>query len=448
MTQAYLAAVLALGLAADPDASQFVARLGSARFADREAASDDLRALGREALPILALAKEAPDPEVQARAVVLIDELERRLVLEPTLVRLSAGEGRPLGRLARELSEQVRLPFQPLAGRDPHWPGRLVDVPDGPPATFWEVLDRLGLEVEAAPRENPSRFAIQPSPSYRLMPTVGERPPSWRRGPFRLVARGGVRVVREPLMGRAGFVRDGLPRRAGPPIPLVQLELMAEPRLDFLSAGPVTLLEATDPDGRSLLPPQLDERTHAIGDGGDRLGPAVPFTIELRAPDGPVSDVARLRGRLPVEVEARRLEPQVFPLEEAEGSPPRRIWADGFALDLLRMSRDRDRGLARVELRVVPAGWNDPRMFGNPRRRIDALPQVFEKARDSVLIADASGEPILDLEVRASRDLGGIRLTLEVPLARDPSQLHYFGTIRERTELTFELEGIPIPGMK
>src|SRR5689334_3293042 len=90
---------IALGLAAaadldadadahpDPAARDLVARLGSPRFAERESASDAIRALGSEALPALPGAREAPDPEIQNRALVLLDELERKLILMPTLVR-------------------------------------------------------------------------------------------------------------------------------------------------------------------------------------------------------------------------------------------------------------------------------------------------------------------------------------------------------------------------
>ena len=59
-----------------PDLPALTRQLGAERFKDREAATEELRKLGKDALPALKSAAASTDPEVQARAQGLIKELE------------------------------------------------------------------------------------------------------------------------------------------------------------------------------------------------------------------------------------------------------------------------------------------------------------------------------------------------------------------------------------
>src|SRR5947209_4935109 len=72
--------------------AQLVKQLGSNAFAEREAASKQLEAIGPPALDALRPAANAPDPEVKRRARELVQRLERRAeaetVLAPTKVHL------------------------------------------------------------------------------------------------------------------------------------------------------------------------------------------------------------------------------------------------------------------------------------------------------------------------------------------------------------------------
>ena len=70
-----LAIVLAAAPAEAPDAERLAAQLGSASWAEREAAAQKLLALGRAAVPQLKQALESQDPEVRRRARQLIDRL-------------------------------------------------------------------------------------------------------------------------------------------------------------------------------------------------------------------------------------------------------------------------------------------------------------------------------------------------------------------------------------
>lgn len=450
MTPAFLAIVLGLGPAVDPSPQDLVARLGSPRFSVRESASEALREMGRAALPILAMARETNDPEVQNRAVVLIDELERRLLLQPTLVHLEAGEERPLGRLVRELVDQTGFELEMSPGRDPHWPGRTVAVKNEQPLPFWQMIERLGLEVEASDHEELRRFGIQAVPVVRLLPREGDPPPSWQEGPFRVVVRGGgLRVVHDPRPPRIGFARVEPRQPARPAMPILQLDLQAEPRLMIRSAGPITLIEATDPDGHSLLPPDLDRRTQPVNDNLGRSGSSVMLAILLEAPEKPIEQLDRLRARLPVEVESRRLEPLEFPLTDGETPNARPFWCGDLMLSVQRMARHPGRGVVTIEVLVVPQGWNELRVMRNMRRRrFELIAQDFERIRKSLEVVGPDGQPIEYLNGPDGRFApDGIRLSMDVPLDSAPTKLHYYGTIREETELTIELKDVPIPSL-
>lgn len=77
----------------EAELSRIVTRLGSERFADREAATRELAAIGPAAMPALRVAARGPHPEVRRRAAGLITRLQRmadsRDLLTPKAVRLN-----------------------------------------------------------------------------------------------------------------------------------------------------------------------------------------------------------------------------------------------------------------------------------------------------------------------------------------------------------------------
>ncbi len=84
-----------------PDAKVLIDQLNGPRFADRKQASDQLDAIGKEALKDLrTAAKESRVPEIKTRATYLVDLIENRPVLAP---------GKP-AIMAREVLQQYRLP--------------------------------------------------------------------------------------------------------------------------------------------------------------------------------------------------------------------------------------------------------------------------------------------------------------------------------------------------
>jgi hypothetical protein len=71
-----------LGWSPDDKPVELVARLGSPRFAEREAAAESLKRLGDAALPALREARSARDPEIRIRATKLREEIEADTLLK------------------------------------------------------------------------------------------------------------------------------------------------------------------------------------------------------------------------------------------------------------------------------------------------------------------------------------------------------------------------------
>lgn len=67
------------GAPSDAEVSRLVRQLGSPNFAEREAATKALRALGEKALASLRAAKGSPDAEVRRRATSLLRPLEAKV---------------------------------------------------------------------------------------------------------------------------------------------------------------------------------------------------------------------------------------------------------------------------------------------------------------------------------------------------------------------------------
>jgi HEAT repeat protein len=63
-------------MASSKDVQRLIDQLGSARFEDREQATQQLSRLGKSALPGLKEATRSPDAEVRRRAQRLIEQIE------------------------------------------------------------------------------------------------------------------------------------------------------------------------------------------------------------------------------------------------------------------------------------------------------------------------------------------------------------------------------------
>ena len=114
----FMAMVCAAADTPRPDSSdpeRLVQRLGSPRFAEREAAFKALDALGPAALSALRNAAKSNDAEVRQRAGELLAKLQRAAdaaeAFAPTKVRLKAADA-PLAEIVGDLSRQALVRMQ------------------------------------------------------------------------------------------------------------------------------------------------------------------------------------------------------------------------------------------------------------------------------------------------------------------------------------------------
>ena len=127
-----LFAAMAAAPAEGPDPTALVAKLGSAEPAERAAATESLKALGRVALPALQRAMKADNADVCERASALWDTIQRDLMTRPSLVRLE-GRDRPLSTVLGDLERQTGLELR----NNSSIPDRLVALREPAPVSFW-----------------------------------------------------------------------------------------------------------------------------------------------------------------------------------------------------------------------------------------------------------------------------------------------------------------------
>jgi hypothetical protein len=445
-----LFAALAAAPAAEPDPTALVAKLGSADPEERAAATDSLRALGREALPALRGAIKADDANIRERASALWDAIQRGLMTRPSMVRLDY-QDLPLTEVIDDIRKQTGLRLR--AGQ-PRREGP-VSVREPGPVPFWEAVDRLGLKGVGFDTGNPGGAGF-PNLDLSDRPRWAFTSPA---GPFR-VALTGLHLHRDRRLILGPWVRiDRFGQRINVPRDdpgtaagnealtfFGGLEVMVEPRMWFTQEAPARLTEASDDLGQSLVPEaggretKLDDGAHFSFYGGSGVT-AVRTEFRLRLPDR-VGRVARLRGVVPVMLHLRRPEPTlVVPLADAAGKTFRCDDAE-FTVRSVNDSPTATRVAMTVRLNVdkadLPAN-PDPQLVTTRLRVLGSHQLELTDAEGTVLVDSAGGG-------------GGSGATPEVYRWNigtfqkgHATHLRYFGMLRARYEAAFEFRDVPLP---
>ena len=151
------------------DPSGLVAQLGSARYAQREAASQALERLGRPALPALRAVRDARDLEIRTRAYHLIQKIEGALLTQPSRLRLAFDEA-PLTEVVKSLGDQAGFQVALYPENLPRWRSQKVTLRESDPIPFWKAIDRLcdaaGLRKRPPPRTRTTERHAPRAPSH------------------------------------------------------------------------------------------------------------------------------------------------------------------------------------------------------------------------------------------------------------------------------------------
>jgi hypothetical protein len=456
-------------LLAQADAAELVKGLGSTRFAEREAAYERLNTLGSAALPALRSAASSPDAEVRARALDLIQKVEARLLVEPTLVPLDFKD-RPLSEILETLGERCRVSFQTPFSDSPAAQGRRYTLEASEPVSLWTAVQRLceaaDLDVLAQPLAPPNPNRQSPFPNLQLVPRSEPLAPASLSGPFRVTAyhlshhrerafapgafAGGVFLnPNRPLPRPQPRPEEALPGRSAESVTL-SLQIQAEPRLSILQNGPYTLTEARDEKGRSLKPGSspLDSQRNIIQAG---FGPGMPVlmvTIPLELPDEPGRLIRELRAEVPVLVSARKEQPFEIDLRDAKGKT---FEDEALTLTVHDVRPEPMQGATLVELTVRFRRGGEPNPSGLPfgTPEFQAFRHNPGQPGGPVEFVDAKGRPLTQwLPMMQEPGQDGLRLTIRVQSGEagaTPAALRFYEQSRAETTVTIQLRDIPMP---
>lgn len=468
-------------LLASQDPVALVRQLGSDRFAEREEAGEALRKLGRDALPALRQAADNDDLEARTRALAILAELESRIMVEPTMVRLDFRD-QSVADIVKSLSEQARITLMLTPENHPEWSNRRISLEESEPVALWEAIERLtrAARMQVGPGTI-QMIAGQGQPVRRsviqLLPSDELPPPSAVAGAFRvnavnilhhrdrifgqgqaagnlIVNPNGVIVSAPRKPGAGGDNAPDRPAVAGFATELfsVGLQVSAEPRMAINQNGsaPIRVLEAIDEQGRSLVPPAdpaFNQRSPGMSGYNPFSGSLLQVQIPLRLSESPGSLVKKLRVAIPLVAASRKEDPFVVPLAEAKGKT--------FQNDRIM-----------IQIHDVRAELNQPTTFidltvrihsddsGNPNlinTNVEAMAFRHHPGapQNQVEIVDAQGRPYsqwFSPNPQPSND--GLRLTLRLMPAEGvgpPSEIRYYDIARAETEVTFEINDIPMP---
>ncbi len=452
MSGASLIVCLALTAAA-PGPGDLIAGLGSARYADREAAASALERLGRSALPALRASRDHPDLEVRTRVAALLEKIEGALLLEPTPVVLDF-QDRPIAEVLGEINARTGL--QIALAPDPAPKGlasRRVTLRSERPLPFWAAIDRLcdagglqyGFPGQAGPTSRDRSFTLAAG---------GNRPPGLMsdHGPFRVNLMS-LHYQRDLTFGGGGTAMA--PRPVGPQGAsttggqavneqfTARLQAAAEPHLSLRQAGPLKLATAVDELGQSLLQPSTAASPFYQPSTYYGMTPGtVPFQAFLKRPDRPGRTIKLLRGSLPITIMTRKPGPLVVPLE---GATNRTFRNEEVGVVVHEAKPGPNSNGVSVEVSITPQSSRAP-VVGE----VDVFQPRSDMGSLQIELVDAAGRPLGWYPSSTQQNGDEFRMTLTIVpgpngAAAPAASLRYYATSRTNAELPFEFRDVPMP---
>ena len=445
------------------DLDILVSQLGSGRYAEREAASRMLEDLGRQALPVLRLARVSRDPEICSRASGLVEKIEGSLLTQATPIRLDF-ERAPLTDIVRSLGQQAGFKVVLYPDNLPKWKYLKVTLKQPGPVPFWKAIDLLCDAAQLQPNPGLSGIGGPREPTFALTDGASRTvTPNFDHGPFR-VSLQGVHYQRDlnyvaPGAGAAlGLGQPGgAPRPARMPNPprarinpvtsiqfTAHLLVAAEPRLFISQNGTLQVSEAVDNLGNSLAAPEARGRVanRFVGYFGMAGGPSLQLQAPLHRPATPGQTIKKLRGVIPLSISSRGPDPVVVPLDQ--GSVGKRFANADVEISLHAIRTMPPATQTQVELSVkvidrpgsVDDGDSD--MFGDVYR-----PDMH---RQQMEILDSRGRLVTWFPSGIDSETSRLTLTLPAsPGAGSLKELRYYDLTRTTINLPFEFTDIPMP---
>lgn len=435
------ACLAVLALVAAPDPADLVAGLGSDRAEAREEAAEALKALGRDALLALREGRRAVDPIVRRSASALWDEIQRDLMVRPTLVRLDF-EDTPASEVTRAIGARAGIRVNPAQV------DRRIRLREPDPVPFWRSVDQACAAGRLQPYLNTSTMT---GGHPRL--DFHDQEPSARvsiDGPF-LVELVSLHRHRDlTLIGGPWARDDRIGQRIAippstPPCDLdarayAELRIWVEPRTWLVQRGPAEVVEAVDDLGQSLRPPDGEAPPYQTfyTYGGTTQQPA---KLPLAYPDRPGAKIARLRGTIPVTLEVRDPDPVlVVPLADAQG----RTYRQGeVILDVQEVGLGGDRARVQIAARLDLEHAGLP---GPPKPR-DITARLGDLGQHQIEIADADGKVLTDRSTGSTspENRASLNYSWSSKDGGPGARLRLFRLVRVDAEVPFAFADLPMP---
>ena len=462
-------------LVAQVDPDEIVVKLGSPRFNEREEATEALKKLGANALPALREASQSNDAEQKTRATQLIDEIEARLMIEPSLVKLAYVD-RSINEVVRDLSEQANVNVVLFPENAPSWESKRITLQSQDPVPFWEAVDRLCRESGAVVSNANHMIQFQPGQqaqqakkrlaSLQLLANNGIPGPSSVSGPFRSVATN-VLHHKDRIFNQNGFPVGQVAQPAngqvaapnGRPVPVagmmtetfgVGVQINCEPKLSMLQNGNVRIIEAIDEQGRSLAPavdPAAGNRFQGqMGFNGMAGGSSLQFQVMLNLPASPGKLVKRLKLAVPVVLMARRNDPYLVNLADFKGKT---FEAPTMTIQIHEIKDDPNQPSTTIDLTVKMRKQDG--QLGPNQAGLEFAAFRFNpgQSQSQVEIVDNQGRLFTQwFSINPQPGNDGTRMGLRLMPNEGvgpPAEIRLYDMGRAESEAIFELHDIPMP---
>jgi hypothetical protein len=453
------------------EAAQLVEKLGSADFAEREAATKRLDELGVLALDDLRAACKSENPEAADRAKDLVRKIERRVsserALAPTVVELDAKD-RPLDAVLAALSKQAGCEVVLGGLKTDELAAKKITVATGK-VPFWAAVLKVcavaDLQVACV-----SGFVAPGSIPYygKSNKTDGATARGAADPTLAVVleARDGTRKWKRPASVHGAVLVEAFetPQGGAAPGANAVLQFWPEPKLAWQSVASLKVTTATDDDGRKLIPdmtlppapspPRIGRAPGSAPPGAMTFAPNIRQAVVTFKPVAePVPLVRELTGSAYGLVRSA-----VEPLATVTLDPQKAVAATGQAgVELTASVRTDAKGKKLVDVTL-----SFPPTPVEPARPGDELPDTKPSAAGGnrswlgVRVTDAAGaafqlaliEQTSDFIPAGRRIL--VKMTLEPIVAKDgptvPAKVVFWGTTVKQVEVPFAFKDVPLVG--
>lgn len=470
---------------------QLIDQLSSVKFAEREAASQMLEAIGPSALDALRKAVKSEDCEVSRRAQVLVKKLEKRReaaqLLAPLKTRL-VFKDTPLEQAIGDISQKTGLIIK-LDGAKGALTDRKVTLDTGE-TTFWEAFDQFCKKAELVEITPATTAEKAPKNNGVTGSTViiggGNRPVTAKditnadngEKPMVVTLAAGKPSELPTLYSGALRIQaalagsDLISQKKGPGETLFALEVSAEPSIRWERVIGLRVEKAIDDQDQALsqLPTTFNKpapppvrNTGTITINGVTLSPDPPAPegfqkqapVRLKLGEKPAKAIKELSGTLIAQVRSP-IEPLVT-VEEVLQSAEKAFKTREGTIKMISVKRqDNGQVLVHFQIETPPRKLDDGSTPPTPNMTVIINGRQVGQAEEEPLSAanfallDDKGRPYKVIKAsNTGRQTGAtqeLELTFQAGAEQgEPSRFQYNGRRSAIVEVPFRLKDVPLP---